>query len=150
MFWNLKLELDGLLLESDLHNTDDAARQSLIACPVRLVRANCTEDECLRIEWISNADLKKDSSVSCKTSKEHDQRLETVLNRTADVVITVLADRWGVTSIRHSLPADNDPDPVDSIERGAQKSMAHDFEILRTSRFRDGGYRNSSAGPRPN
>ncbi|WP_114994560.1 hypothetical protein [Synechococcus sp. UW179A] len=117
MFWNLKLEMDGLLMESDLHKTAAAARESLIAFAVMWIRANCTEDERTRMEWISNADLKKDSSFGCETSEEHNQRLETVLGQAADGVIAVLVDHWGVTSIRNSVHTYNETDQSESTER---------------------------------
>ena len=104
----MQLQMDGLLMESDLHKTAAEARQSLIAFAVTWIRANCTEDELARMEWISNADLRKDSSFGCETSEEHNQRLETVLNQAADGVIAVLADHWGVTSIRNSVSADHE------------------------------------------
>ena len=113
--------MDVLLMESDLHKTAAAARQSLIAFAVTWIRANCTEDERARMEWISKADLQKDSSFGCETSEEHNQRLETVLNQAADGVIAVLADHWGITSIRNSIANNNESDQVDSTESALNK-----------------------------
>ncbi len=106
--------MDGLLMESDLQKTAAAARTSLIAFAVTWIRENCTDEERARMEWVSKADLRKDSSFGCETSEEHNQRLENVLNQAADGVIGVLADHWGITSIRNLLPEEEDPEQKDS------------------------------------
>ena len=106
--------MDGLLMESDLQKTAAAARTSLIAFAVTWIRENCTDEERARMEWVSKADLRQDSSFGCETSEEHNQRLENVLNQAADGVIGVLADHWGITSIRNLLPEEEDPEQKDS------------------------------------
>ena len=116
-FWcvfGLKLAMDGLLMESELQKTAAAARTSLIAFAVTWIRENCTEEELARMEWVSKADLRKDSSFGCETSEEHNQRLENVLNQAADGVIGVLADHWGITSIRNLLPDEDGFDRDDN------------------------------------
>ena len=110
----LRLAMDGLLMESDLQKTATAARTSLIAFAVTWIRENCTEEERARMEWVSKADLRKDSSFGCETSEEHNQRLENVLNQAADGVIGVLADHWGITSIRNLLPCDDNPEKAET------------------------------------
>ena len=92
-------------MESDLYKSAAAARESLIAFAVMWIRANCTEEERARMEWVSNADLRKDSAFGCETSEQHTQQLENVLNQAADGVISVLSERWGITSIRNLVPA---------------------------------------------
>ena len=112
--FGLKLAMDGLLMESELQKTAAAARTSLIAFAVTWIRENCTEEELARMEWVSKADLRKDSSFGCETSEEHNQRLENVLNQAADGVIGVLADHWGITSIRNLLPDEDGFDRDDN------------------------------------